>query len=106
FVDEDCTRTNIDANIGPYVLVTISDTGTGIHPEIIDRIFEPFFTTKEPGRGAGLGLSAAFGIVKGHGGFINLQSDVGKGTQFKVYLPAIETNETRKLEVKEPEPPS
>jgi len=106
FMDEEGTRTNIDANIGPYVVITVSDTGTGIPPEIMGRIFEPFFTTKEPGKGTGLGLSAAFGIVKGHGGFINVHSDIGKGTQFKVYLPAIETNERRKSEAREPEPPS
>ncbi len=106
YLDEDSERTNIDANVGPYVLIAVSDTGTGISPEIMDKIFEPFFTTKEPGKGTGLGLSAAFGIVKGHGGFINVHADDGKGTQFKVYLPAIETNETRKLEEKEPEPPS
>jgi two-component system cell cycle sensor histidine kinase/response regulator CckA len=106
FIDEDFARMNIDVNVGPYVVITISDTGSGISPEIMDRIFEPFFTTKEPGRGMGLGLSAAFGIIKGHGGFINVHSDMGKGTQFKVYLPAIETNETRKLEINEPEPPS
>ncbi len=106
FMDEEGTRTNIDANIGPYVVITVSDTGTGIPPEIMGRIFEPFFTTKEPGKGTGLGLSAAFGIVKGHGGFINVHSDIGKGTQFKVYLPAIETNEGRRSEAREPEPPS
>lgn len=106
FIDEDFARMNIDVNVGPYVVITVSDTGGGISSEIMDRIFEPFFTTKEPGRGTGLGLSAAFGIVKGHGGFIDVHSDIGKGTQFKVYLPAIETNETRKLEGNEPEPPS
>lgn len=106
FLDESCALTSVDVDFGPYVVVSVSDTGTGISPEIMDRIFEPFFTTKEPGKGTGLGLSATFGIVKGHGGFIKVNSDVGKGTRFEVYLPAIEANDTRKLEAKEPEPPS
>jgi two-component system, cell cycle sensor histidine kinase and response regulator CckA len=71
-----------------YVCVSVADTGGGIPREIIDRVFEPFFTTKEKGKGTGLGLSTALAIVRGHGGFIRLFSKVGKGTEFKVYLPA------------------
>ncbi|MBO0859536.1 MAG: hypothetical protein J2P21_13840 [Chloracidobacterium sp.] len=71
-----------------YVSVTVADTGGGIPREIIDHIFEPFFTTKEKGKGTGLGLSTVLAIVRGHGGFISLFSKVGKGTEFKVYLPA------------------
>jgi CheY-like chemotaxis protein len=78
---------NLDANVGPYIVVTVADTGTGIPREIVDRIFEPFFTTKELGRGTGLGLSTVMGIIKSHGGFVNVVSDVGKGTKFNVYLP-------------------
>src|SRR5262249_5234548 len=71
-----------------YVRITVADTGVGIPREIIDRVFDPFFTTKGQGQGSGLGLSTVLGIVRGHGGFINLLSQVGKGTEFKVYLPA------------------
>jgi two-component system, cell cycle sensor histidine kinase and response regulator CckA len=103
--DENYARMNIDARVGPYVVITVSDTGVGIAPETIERIFEPFFTTKEIGKGTGLGLSTAFGIVKDHGGFIHVYSELGKGTRFKVYLPAIETTETHKVEEKKVEPP-
>jgi PAS domain S-box-containing protein len=87
WIDEYYVRMNIDAKVGPYVVITVSDTGTGIKREILDRIFEPFFTTKEVGKGTGLGLSTVIGITKSHGGFVKVFSDVGKGTQFKVYLP-------------------
>jgi PAS domain S-box-containing protein len=71
-----------------YVRITVADTGVGIPSEIIDRIFDPFFTTKDKGKGSGLGLATALSIVRGHGGFINLSSKVGIGTEFKIYLPA------------------
>jgi len=89
------------AQAGYYVLVTIADTGTGIVPEILDKIFDPFFTTKGVGKGTGLGLSSALGIVKGHGGFIDVYSDVGKGTQFKIYLPASNVEEKKSVELGE-----
>ena len=94
-VDENYARMNIDAKIGSYVVVTVIDTGTGIPPEVLDRIFEPFFSTKQTGQGTGLGLSTVLGIVKSHGGFVNVQSKPGHGSQFQVYLPAQETTETK-----------
>ncbi|KST64284.1 PAS domain S-box protein [Mastigocoleus testarum] len=87
-IDENYARMNIEATVGPYVAVTIADNGVGIPPENIDRIFDPFFTTKEVGKGTGLGLSTVLGIVKNHGGFVEISSKVEQGSQFKVYLPA------------------
>jgi two-component system cell cycle sensor histidine kinase/response regulator CckA len=72
---------------GDYVLVEVSDSGTGIPPDIIDHIFEPFFSTKEVGKGTGLGLSTVYGIVKQTGGFIFPHSTVGNGTTFRIFLP-------------------
>jgi nitrogen-specific signal transduction histidine kinase/CheY-like chemotaxis protein len=87
-VDELYASMSPGAKPGPYVVWLVADTGTGIPPEDLDRIFDPFFTTKEPGKGTGLGLSTALGIVRNHGGFLKVESKPGKGTQFRVYLPA------------------
>lgn len=88
-VDEQYAVMNRGAKAGSYVLLEVSDTGGGIPHEIIDRIFEPFFTTKELGKGTGLGLSTALGIVRSHGGFLNVYSEIDKGSTFKVYLPVV-----------------
>jgi CheY-like chemotaxis protein len=93
FIDENYSRMNLEAKSGPYTVITVADTGIGIPKEIIDRIFEPFFTTKELGKGTGLGLSTAIGIIKSHGGFVNVYSQVGSGTRFQVYLPAVQEME-------------
>ncbi len=87
-VDENFANNNIDAKLGSYIVFSVSDSGSGISVEILDKIFEPFFTTKEIGKGTGLGLSTAISIVKSHGGFITVHSELGVGTEFKVYLPA------------------
>jgi PAS domain S-box-containing protein len=76
-----------DAKPGDYVALRVRDTGTGIPPEIIDRIFEPFFTTKGPDKGTGLGLSTVMGIIKGHDGFLQVQSQPGQGSTFTAFLP-------------------
>ncbi|MFB2970969.1 PAS domain S-box protein [Aerosakkonema sp. BLCC-F183] len=98
YIDRNYAEMNIDASVGHYVAITVSDTGTGMSPEIVDRIFEPFFTTKEFGKGTGLGLSTVRSIIKSHGGFMNVYSEVGNGTRFKVYLPAAFENQTQPVE--------
>jgi PAS domain S-box-containing protein len=97
-IDEKYAALHRGALPGPYVLIRVADTGTGIPPEMLDKIFDPFFTTKEPGKGTGLGLSTVMAIVKGHEGFINVYSEVGRGSEFVVYLPATENAQTRQAE--------
>ncbi len=102
-LDESEARQHLDAQVGAYTIVSISDTGTGIPPDILDRIFEPFFTTKAIGKGTGLGLSSVLGIIKSHKGFITASSQIGKGSQFQIFLPA--THVTIVDPIKEQEPP-
>jgi CheY-like chemotaxis protein len=88
-LDGNCMHRNIDAKPGNYVVIEVTDNGTGIKKEIQDKLFEPFFTTKEVGKGTGLGLSTSLGIVRSHGGFITCYSEPGNGSTFNVYLPAV-----------------
>ncbi|MGV3757736.1 MAG: ATP-binding protein, partial [Verrucomicrobiota bacterium] len=95
------TSSNLTENHdGTYVCLTAQDTGTGIPPDLLQRIFEPFFTTKEPGKGTGLGLATVYGIVKQHGGWVDVQSSLGHGTGFTIYLPASSTPLAAKEEKK------
>ena len=87
-VDEHYASMTLGAKPGPHVMFRVTDTGTGMSRATIDKIFDPFFTTKEVGKGTGLGLSTALGIIKSHGGFISVYSEIGTGTTFKVFLPA------------------
>jgi CheY-like chemotaxis protein len=100
-IDDNYAQMQPEAKAGPYVVVTISDTGVGIPPALLDKVFEPFFTTKEIGKGTGLGLSTVLGIVKGHSGFLNVYSEVGKGTRFKVHLPAADPAHTQPVKDEE-----
>jgi CheY-like chemotaxis protein len=89
-LDNQYASMNIQAKAGRFVIISVTDSGTGIPPAILGKIFEPFFTTKDINKGTGLGLSTVIAIVKSHDGFVNVYSEPGQGTTFKVYLPATE----------------
>ena len=86
-IDQDFVRRYGEGEPGPYVMITVTDTGCGIPDAIRARVFDPFFTTKEVGKGTGLGLSMVYGFIKQSGGHITLYSEVGHGTAFRIYLP-------------------
>ena len=97
------TGSNPDARPGNFVRLTVSDTGTGIAPEVLPRIFDPFFTTKPVGKGTGLGLATVYGIARQHQGWVEVSSQVGDGTTFLVFMPALSSRQPR-LAPKEPPP--
>ncbi len=98
-LDEYYARQYPDCKPGRYSQIVVSDTGTGIEPENLSRIFEPFFTTKDIDKGTGLGLAMSYGIIKQHGGHINVYSEPGRGTTFKIFLPAVEEKVTERPDI-------
>ena len=87
FLDETYAKNNVEVSPGPYGMIAVSDTGSGIPASILSKVFDPFFTTKAPGKGAGLGLSMVYGFVKQSRGHIKIYSEEGHGTSIKIYLP-------------------
>ncbi|PYJ86557.1 MAG: hybrid sensor histidine kinase/response regulator [Verrucomicrobia bacterium] len=103
--EEPQVRRHAGVKAGPFVVLMVVDTGSGIPSELLERIFEPFFTTKEPGKGTGLGLATVRGILKNHGGFVEVKSEVGKGTSFRICLPAAEPQSSQTTFTKQAELP-
>ena len=97
-LDGQFVAANVQAKAGRYVDMSVTDSGNGISPGLLDKIFEPFFTTKELSKGTGLGLSTVMGIVKSHGGIVNVYSEPGKGTTFNIYLPSTEACSAEDME--------
>ncbi len=105
-IDDHYARMNVEAKPGKYVCVTVVDNGVGIPDQNLSKIFDPFFTTKDHGHGTGLGLSTVVGIVRSHGGFVNVYSELSRGAQFKVYLPASELAQHSQPSTVRPELPA
>jgi two-component system, cell cycle sensor histidine kinase and response regulator CckA len=103
-IDEEFVRTHLEAKLGPHVLLTVTDTGSGIDKDTLQHIFEPFYTTKGVGAGTGLGLAMVHGIVRHHGGHIKCYSEPGKGTTFKIYFPALISEEEEAQTIERPMP--
>ncbi|WP_371418172.1 PAS domain S-box protein [Anabaena sp. UHCC 0253] len=89
YLDEEMTRINCNARVGNYIVISVTDTGMGMPPQVLERIFEPFFTTKDIGQGTGLGLSTVLGIIQSHKGFIDVASQVDRGSKFQIFLPSV-----------------
>ncbi|MDR3404669.1 MAG: PAS domain S-box protein [Chthoniobacter sp.] len=100
-IDQHFASMNPGAQLGPHVVLRASDTGSGMSPETMEKIFDPFFTTKEVGKGTGLGLATVIGIVKSHSGFLTVQSELGVGTTFSVFLPASQEKKTAGTAIEE-----
>ncbi len=103
-IDPEGASRQVDVKPGPYLRLTVSDTGHGMDPEVKNRAFDPFFTTKKPGEGTGMGLAVVHGIIKNHEGTITLESEVGKGTTVHVFLPWVQAQEPQKDVSAEPIP--
>jgi len=103
-LDEEYALSHLNAKPGHYVLLSIGDTGTGMDKDTLDHIFEPFYTTKETGKGTGLGLAMVYGIVQQHGGHIRCYSEPGEGTAFKIYFPALVSDEEPEKKIARPMP--
>ena len=103
-LDADYAAKHFDIKPGPYLKLSVRDTGQGISSDLLGQIFDPFFTTKQQGEGTGMGLSVAHGIVKSHGGTISVYSEPGEGSIFNVYLPAIESSSEQKAREEKPVP--
>jgi CheY-like chemotaxis protein len=103
-LDADFTAWHGDIALGQYIKLTVSDTGHGMTPEVLEKIFDPYFTTKEVGEGTGMGLSVVHGIVQNCGGTITVYSELSEGTTFNVFLPIIETKTEPQIAAEEPLP--
>jgi PAS domain S-box-containing protein len=99
FLDQDYARGHSEVSAGQYVMLAVTDTGSGMTPDVLEKVFEPFFSTKPEGKGTGLGLSMVYGFVKQSGGHVKIYSEVGQGTTVKVYLPRSVADEDREVVV-------